>query len=67
VTVGLVGDGGGLDRVPVSVEGVEGRDVGGVGTAGVVLGGCCAGVFGTVVVMFVTALFRLGDMFEWPG
>jgi hypothetical protein len=53
--------------VPASVEGVEGRDVGGVGTAGVVLGGCCADVFGTVVVIFVTALLRLGVVFERPG
>jgi hypothetical protein len=67
LTVGFVGDGGGLDRVAVRVEGVEGRDVGGVGTAGVVLGGCCAGTFGIVVVMFVRGLSRLGVVFKRPG
>jgi hypothetical protein len=66
LTVDFVGDGGGLDRVPVSVEGVEGRNVGGVGTT-VVDVGCCAGAFGVVVVMFVTALFPLGDVLERPG
>ena len=67
LTVGFVGDGGGLDRVAVSVEGVDGRDVGGVGTAVVDVGGCCAGTFGIVVAMFGTALSRFGDVFERPG
>jgi hypothetical protein len=66
VVCGLVGDDGGLEGVPVSVEGVDGRDAGGVGTADEEAGGCCVGGFGVVEVTFVQALSRLEGMFEWP-
>lgn len=64
LTVGFVGDGGGLEGAPVVVDGVDGR---GVGTAGVDVGGCCVGAFGVVAVTFVTVLSRLRDMIERPG
>jgi hypothetical protein len=67
LTVGFVGDGGGLEGAVVVVEGVDGRDV---GTAGVDVGGCCVGAFGVVVVIavfFATVLSRRGDAFEGPG
>lgn len=60
-----MGDDGGLERVPAGVEGVNGRDAGGVGTVVVGVGGCCAGAFGAVAVTFVPALFRPGDLVEW--
>ena len=64
LTVGFVGDGGGLEGAPVVVDGVDGR---GVGTAGVDVGGCCVGAFGVGAVTFVTVLSRLGDVFEKLG
>lgn len=55
---GFVGDDGGFEGVPLGVEGIDGRDVGVVGTAVVDDGGCCAGV---VVGTSEPALFRLED------
>ena len=66
LTVGFVGDRGGLDEVAVRVEGVDGCDVGGVGTAVVDAGGNCAGAFDVVVVTLIPALFRLEGVLGWP-
>ena len=66
LTVDFVGDGGGLDGVAVRVEGVDGRDVGGVDTAaGVGVGGNCAGAFGIPEVTLIPALFRLEGVLGW--
>lgn len=62
---GFVGDNGGLEGVPAGVEGVDGRDMGGVETAVVDAGGCCAGIFDVVVVTLVSALSRLEGVLDW--
>ena len=61
---GFTEDGCGLEGVPIGVDGVDGRDVGGVGTTDVSAGGCCAGAFGVVVLTLNPALFRFEDLFD---
>lgn len=45
----------------MGVDGVDGRDVGGVGAAVADAGGFCAAAFGVDVRTVKTALFRLED------
>lgn len=56
---GFAGDDRGLEGVPIGVDGVDGRDVGG--------GCCCAGAFGVAVLTLNPALFRFESLFDLLG
>lgn len=61
---GFTGDGCGPEGVPIGVDGVDGRDVGGVRTTDVDVDGCCAGAFSVVVLTLNPALFRFEGPFD---